>query len=124
MRLQRPWGLAALRASEIVCFVGNAEQSVVVCTPKNCPWISKLDSKTVIARLQEATVFMEVPTLYARMLAEAALDAAQMVVALKTRIANFKVPKKVFVVADLPRSVMGKAQKNLLREQPKVLFRA
>jgi acyl-CoA synthetase (AMP-forming)/AMP-acid ligase II len=124
VRRQRPWGLAALRASEIVCFVGNAEQSVVVCTPKNCPWISKLDSKAVIARLQEATVFMEVPTLYVRMLAEAALNAAQMVVALKTRIANFKVPKKVFVVADLPRNVMGKAQKNLLREQPKGLFRA
>ena len=54
----------------------------------------------------------------------ATLDGAQMVTALKTRIANFKVPKQVFIVADLPRNAMGKVQKNLLREQHKGLFRA
>ena len=52
----------------------------------------------------------------------AALDAAAMVAHLKGRIANFKVPKQVFVVADLPRNAMGKVQKNLLREQHKGLF--
>jgi malonyl-CoA/methylmalonyl-CoA synthetase len=52
----------------------------------------------------------------------AALDGAQMVAHLKTRIANFKVPKQVFIVADLPRNAMGKVQKNLLREQHKGLF--
>ena len=41
---------------------------------------------------------------------------------LKTKIANFKVPKAVFVVDDLPRNTMGKVQKNLLREQYKTLF--
>ena len=41
---------------------------------------------------------------------------------LKTQIANFKVPKAVFVVDDLPRNAMGKVQKNLLREQHKALF--
>jgi malonyl-CoA/methylmalonyl-CoA synthetase len=54
----------------------------------------------------------------------ATLDGAQMVAHLKTRIANFKVPKKVFIVADLPRNAMGKVQKNLLREQHKRLFGA
>ncbi len=54
----------------------------------------------------------------------ATLDGAQMVAALKARIANFKVPKQVFVVADLPRNAMGKVQKNLLREQHKGLFSA
>jgi malonyl-CoA/methylmalonyl-CoA synthetase len=52
----------------------------------------------------------------------AALDGAKMVATLKTRIANFKVPKQVFIVADLPRNAMGKVQKNLLREQHKGLF--
>jgi malonyl-CoA/methylmalonyl-CoA synthetase len=52
----------------------------------------------------------------------ATLDGAQMVTALKARIANFKVPKQVFIVADLPRNAMGKVQKNLLREQHKGLF--
>jgi malonyl-CoA/methylmalonyl-CoA synthetase len=51
-----------------------------------------------------------------------ALDGASIGAALKARIANFKVPKSVFVVADLPRNAMGKVQKNLLRDQHKALF--
>jgi malonyl-CoA/methylmalonyl-CoA synthetase len=51
-----------------------------------------------------------------------ALDGASIGAALKARIANFKVPKCVFVVADLPRNAMGKVQKNLLRDQHKSLF--
>ncbi len=42
---------------------------------------------------------------------------------LKSQIANFKVPKLVDVVADLPRNAMGKVQKNLLREQHQGLFK-
>ncbi|MFY9513858.1 MAG: malonyl-CoA synthase [Rubrivivax sp.] len=52
----------------------------------------------------------------------ATVDGAAVVAALKARIANFKVPKQVHVVADLPRNTMGKVQKNLLREQHKGLF--
>ena len=44
------------------------------------------------------------------------------VAALKASLANFKVPKQCFVVAELPRNTMGKVQKNLLREQYKTLF--
>jgi malonyl-CoA/methylmalonyl-CoA synthetase len=54
----------------------------------------------------------------------AAVDGGRLVAALKAQIANFKVPKQVFVVADLPRNAMGKVQKNLLREQHKDLFAA
>ncbi len=39
------------------------------------------------------------------------------IAALKGEIASFKVPKRVFVVSELPRNAMGKVQKNLLREQ-------
>ena len=39
------------------------------------------------------------------------------------RIANFKVPKQIFVVPELPRNTMGKVQKNLLREQHRDLFK-
>jgi len=52
----------------------------------------------------------------------AAVDGAAVISALKSKIANFKVPKRVDVVADLPRNTMGKVQKNLLREQHKGLF--
>jgi malonyl-CoA/methylmalonyl-CoA synthetase len=54
--------------------------------------------------------------------AGAQLDADHIIQALKSQIANFKVPKQVFIVADLPRNTMGKVQKNLLREQYKTLF--
>jgi malonyl-CoA/methylmalonyl-CoA synthetase len=54
--------------------------------------------------------------------AGAAPDAAAMVSALKARIANFKVPKRVFVVTELPRNAMGKVLKNLLRDEHKALF--
>jgi malonyl-CoA/methylmalonyl-CoA synthetase len=42
--------------------------------------------------------------------------------ALKGRIANFKVPKHLFVAHELPRNAMGKVQKNLLRDQHRGLF--
>ena len=43
----------------------------------------------------------------------------ELIAALKARIANFKVPKQVFVESELPRNTMGKVQKNLLRERYK-----
>jgi malonyl-CoA/methylmalonyl-CoA synthetase len=47
----------------------------------------------------------------------AVLDEAQLIAALKSELANYKVPKRVYVVAELPRNAMGKVQKNLLRER-------
>ena len=44
-----------------------------------------------------------------------ALDAAAMIATLKADIAHFKVPKRIHVVAELPRNAMGKVQKNVLR---------
>ena len=44
-------------------------------------------------------------------------DAGKLIAQLKAKIANFKVPKQVFVVDELPRNAMGKVQKNLLRER-------
>jgi malonyl-CoA/methylmalonyl-CoA synthetase len=50
------------------------------------------------------------------------LDADHIVAKLKQQLANFKIPKRCFVVDELPRNSMGKVQKNLLREQHKQLF--
>ena len=52
------------------------------------------------------------------------LDAGAMVASLKQRIANFKVPKHVFIAGELPRNTMGKVQKNLLREAHQRAFLA
>ena len=40
----------------------------------------------------------------------------------KTKLANFKVPKRVYFVDELPRNTMGKVQKNQLRETYKDSF--
>jgi len=47
----------------------------------------------------------------------AAVDEAAVIAHVKSQIANFKVPKRVVFVDDLPRNAMGKVQKNVLREQ-------
>ncbi|MDT0139517.1 malonyl-CoA synthase [Acidovorax sp. PRC11] len=52
----------------------------------------------------------------------AQLDGDAIVAQLKGQLANFKVPKRCFIAAELPRNTMGKVQKNLLREQYKGLF--
>jgi len=51
---------------------------------------------------------------------EVSADAIQSTT--KAALANFKVPKKVFFVDDLPRNTMGKVQKNLLRDRFKDSF--
>ena len=51
------------------------------------------------------------------------LDPQQILATLKSQMANFKIPKRCFVVDTLPRNAMGKVQKNLLRAQYADLFR-
>jgi len=52
----------------------------------------------------------------------ATVEPEQVIAALKSQLANFKIPKRCCVVSELPRNTMGKVQKNLLREQYKGLF--
>jgi malonyl-CoA/methylmalonyl-CoA synthetase len=52
----------------------------------------------------------------------ATIDSDQLIGTLKSQLANFKIPKRCFLVNELPRNTMGKVQKNLLREQHKTLF--
>jgi malonyl-CoA/methylmalonyl-CoA synthetase len=52
----------------------------------------------------------------------ASLTSDAVIATLKARLANFKIPKRCFIVSELPRNNMGKVQKNVLREQFKSLF--
>ena len=54
----------------------------------------------------------------------AQLDGDALVAALKSQLANFKIPTRCFIEAELPRNTMGKVQKNLLRERYQGLFKA
>ena len=64
----------------------------------------------------EAVVAVVVPA------ARALLDEAQLLGALRDRLARFKQPKRVFVVDALPRNAMAKVQKAALRERYRNLF--
>jgi malonyl-CoA/methylmalonyl-CoA synthetase len=46
-----------------------------------------------------------------------ALTEAGTLLALRQRLAPYKLPKRVFFADDLPRNSMGKVQKKLLRER-------
>lgn len=53
---------------------------------------------------------------------EALLNGEEIISFLKSRLANFKIPKRCFIASELPRNAMGKVQKNLLREKHHALF--
>ncbi len=52
----------------------------------------------------------------------ARVDGGEIIARLKGQIANYKVPKRVFVVDELPRNAMGKVQKSVLRERHRATF--
>jgi malonyl-CoA/methylmalonyl-CoA synthetase len=52
----------------------------------------------------------------------AKVDEASVLKGLDGRLAKFKMPKRVFVVTELPRNTMGKVQKNILRDKYKDIY--
>jgi malonyl-CoA/methylmalonyl-CoA synthetase len=52
----------------------------------------------------------------------AVLQPQAIIAELKVKLANFKIPKRCYLVDELPRNAMGKVQKNLLRDQYKGEF--
>ena len=48
---------------------------------------------------------------------EPAPTEQEVIAAMKSKLANFKVPKRVHFVEELPRNTMGKVQKNVLRDR-------
>ena len=65
------------------------------------------------------TDFGEATTAVVVLKANASLDDKLIVDALKSQLAGFKQPKKIFFVDELPRNTMGKVQKNILRDSYK-----
>ncbi|MCA1454890.1 malonyl-CoA synthase [Bradyrhizobium sp. BRP22] len=52
----------------------------------------------------------------------AKIDEATVLNGLEGRLAKFKMPKRVFIVDELPRNTMGKVQKNILRDTYKDIY--
>ena len=89
--------------SEINAFAGVAE-SAVVGTPH--PDFGEVGVAVVVPQVG----------------AEVDLDALK--AHIKSRLANFKIPKHWVIESDLPRNAMAKVEKNRLRERFKSLFAA
>jgi malonyl-CoA/methylmalonyl-CoA synthetase len=54
----------------------------------------------------------------------AKLAEAQIIAAVRSRLAGYKIPKRVLFVPELPRNTMGKVQKNVLRATHANLYKA
>jgi malonyl-CoA/methylmalonyl-CoA synthetase len=54
----------------------------------------------------------------------AEVDEEAVIAAVRSRLASFKVPKRVWLASSLPRNAMGKVQKKALRDQHKDAFAA
>jgi malonyl-CoA/methylmalonyl-CoA synthetase len=52
------------------------------------------------------------------------ISEEEVIAACKSQLANYKVPKRVYFVKELPRNTMGKVQKNQLRDAYKESFAA
>ncbi|MGA0825231.1 MAG: AMP-binding enzyme, partial [Burkholderiaceae bacterium] len=61
-----------------------------------------------------AVVVPDPPEAASRMTIE---DEAKLLGRLRSMIAGFKLPKRIFFMAELPRNAMGKVQKNVLRDR-------
>lgn len=114
---------ATLSADGYLSIVGRAKD-MIICGGLNVypkeieQFLDELDGvaeSAVIgvphADFGEAVVAVIVPLAGATLAERDVIDVA------RTKLANFKVPKRVFLVGELPRNAMGKVQKNLLRER-------
>ena len=82
--------------------IGGVKESAVIGLPH--------------ADFGEAVVAVVVPA------ADASLGEDDIIDPVKATVANFKVPKRVVFVDQLPRNTMGKVQKNVLRDRYKDLL--
>jgi malonyl-CoA/methylmalonyl-CoA synthetase len=121
--------LARVDANGYVSIVGRAKDLIISggfnVYPKEIEsYIDKLPgvAESAVIGVPHPDFGEAVVAVVVRTAADTTLNEAAVIAALKDRIAGFKVPKRVFLVSELPRNTMGKVQKNLLREQHAGLF--
>jgi malonyl-CoA/methylmalonyl-CoA synthetase len=56
--------------------------------------------------------------------ADASLSESDILNSIRSRLAGYKLPKRILFVPELPRNAMGKVQKNVLRADNAQLYAA
>ena len=74
-------------------------------------------AESAVIGLPHADFGESVNAVVVREAGDVVLSEADIIAALKDKLAGFKVPKQVFFAKALPRNAMGKVQKNILRDR-------
>jgi malonyl-CoA/methylmalonyl-CoA synthetase len=120
----RTGDLARMDANGYVSIVGRAKDLIISggfnIYPKEIEgYLDKLDGvlESAVIGVPHPDFGEAVVAVIVRKPESRGLTEAGVVAALKSQIAGFKVPKRVFFVSELTRNTMGKVQKNLLRDE-------
>jgi len=120
----RTGDLARRDADGYVAIVGRAKDLIISgglnVYPKEIEtYIDEIDgvAESAVIGLPHPDFGEAVTAIVVRAAAAVDLTEEAILRTLKQRIAGYKVPKRVFFSAELPRNTMGKVQKNVLRER-------
>ena len=115
--------LAVMDATGRVALVGRAKDLVISGGMNVQPAEVEAALDAIPGVLESAVVgiphpdFGEAVTAVVVPRAGAELFEAKIIGELKAQLANYKIPKRVILLAELPRNAMGKVQKNVLRQR-------
>jgi acyl-CoA synthetase (AMP-forming)/AMP-acid ligase II len=97
----------------------------VVCVPINLGWqpeevayvLGHSGARGIVVEPQLLTAMRDAIAKFVVTRPGETIDAAELIAALKTHLAGFKVPKAVVFVDQLPKTSTGKIQKNVVRSE-------
>lgn len=121
--------VATMDAEGRVSIVGRAKDLVISGGFNVYPREIELEIDAIPGVIESAVIGVPHPDLGEAVVAVVARQAGaglteqDTIVALRERLARFKLPRRVFFIDDLPRNAMGKVQKARLRKEFAATFR-
>ncbi len=123
--------MATLDDDGYISIVGRDKDMVITGGFNVYPKEIELEIDELDGVLESAVIGVPHPDFGEAVTAVATRDASntdcseeKIIAALKPKLANYKIPKRILFIDKLPRNTMGKVQKNLLRETYADLFKA
>ena len=122
--------MAVLRADGHIRFLGRFKDMLKIGGENVSP--AEVEAHLqALAGVRDAAVvgiaddrLSEIPVAFIALAPESGLDEAAVIQSLEGRIASFKIPRRVFFLAELPATPSGKVRKAALREQARARMAA